>query len=720
MRQLQFLLIMTMGVIAIHVSAQTLTTGKGITDSTHEIGEVVITSTGTQHLLKDTPVQTEVISRKMLESYGGKSLEDILSGLTASFAFAEGDMGSQTQLNGLGNNYILILIDGKRIHGDVGGENDLGLIDPHNIERIEIVKGAQSALYGSDAMAGVINIITKRHDTEGLLLENATRFGSYADLRQHNGVGLRMGKFQSYTNFQLQHTDGWQNTTDEYTEAQMIHDTRNHTVNRYTNWQIAERLTYTPRTGVELYADGSYYEKRISRPTDGHHPSCDVYTYDLKYRNASAALGGRWSLGDHADYLTADVSWDKHAYYYLFTDTTLEDGYYRGVYTPYYPYFPGQKDLQSDQQRTMAQVKAVLFMPYQNTLSFGAEFRYDYLKAPMRVAKGKADDWTAALYAQDEFDPLNWLNITAGVRLIDNHAFGVHVTPKLSTMLRFGNFRIRLGWSQAFKTPTTKELNYRYVKQMGANTYYYMGNADLNPQTSNYWQANLEYRTERFAVSATGYLNRLDHMITLINVPVSDIPPGATSAFSGDGSMNIIPRMYRNAENAKTWGLDVSLSYQITDDLTIGGNYSYLDTKANVYDTSHSAFHQVVIDGMAHHKWNGYVTWKHRFSSNYLLGMNLSTRGSSKRYYENDGDGKAFQIWRLNTTHDLGHDKRTSWKLEVGVDNIFNFKDTTPRPYHLGTTTPGTTLFATLTVKFNKGKKIVRRTQREEMKGEEE
>ena len=98
----------------------------------------------------------------MIESYGGKSLEDILGGLTASFAFNEGDMGSQAQLNGLGNNYILILIDGKRIHGDVGGENDLGLIDPHNIGRIEIVKGAQSALYGSDAIAGVINIITKK------------------------------------------------------------------------------------------------------------------------------------------------------------------------------------------------------------------------------------------------------------------------------------------------------------------------------------------------------------------------------------------------------------------------------------------------------------------------------------------------------------------------------------------------------------------------------
>ena len=82
--------------------------------------EVVVTGTGTQHLLKDAPVQTEVITSKMLRNYAGRSIEDILSGLTASFAFNEDDMGSQMQLNGLGNSYILVLIDGKRIHGDVG------------------------------------------------------------------------------------------------------------------------------------------------------------------------------------------------------------------------------------------------------------------------------------------------------------------------------------------------------------------------------------------------------------------------------------------------------------------------------------------------------------------------------------------------------------------------------------------------------------------------
>ena len=107
---------------------------------TDSLQEVVVTGTGTQHLLKDAPVQTEVITSKMLKNYNGRSIEDILSGLTASFAFSEDDMGSQMQLNGLGNDYILVLVDGKRIHGDVGGQNDLSLIDPQNIEKIEIVK----------------------------------------------------------------------------------------------------------------------------------------------------------------------------------------------------------------------------------------------------------------------------------------------------------------------------------------------------------------------------------------------------------------------------------------------------------------------------------------------------------------------------------------------------------------------------------------------------
>ena len=678
------------------------------TDDSKTLQEVVVTATGTGHLLKNAPVQTEVISRKMLDSYGGKSIEDILEGLTASFSFNEGDMGSKAQLGGLGNGYILILIDGKRIHGDNGGENDLGLIDPNDIERIEIVKGAQSALYGSDAMAGVVNIITKRHDTDGLLLENTTRYGRFNDIRQHNGVGIRIGKVQSYTGFQLQHNDGWQNTSQEFAEGHVVTDSRNKTVNKFTNWQVSERLTYSPAKDLDLYAAGSLYRKIINRPTNGNYASCDVYTYDLLYRNASASLGGKlFTNRKKKDYVSLDVDWNKHAYYYHYTSKTYEDAYIDGELEHGVPFFPGQERLQADQQRIMAMLKGVFHLPYSNTLNVGAEYRYDYLKAPMRTAGGSADDNTAAVYAQDEFNALKWLNITAGARLVDNKKYGLHFTPKVSMMASMGDFRLRLGWSQGFKSPTVKELYYRYLHVMGSTTFFNMGNTSLTPQTSNYFSAGLEYRNDRFTVSVTGYLNKLDNMIALVNVPVDELPKDVTTGYLGDGSGKVTARRYMNMENAKTYGVDVNVVYNITKELSLKGNYSYLDTKANMYDTDHSRMKKAVIDGMAHNKWNASVIYGHRFCPYYRLGASLSTRGSSKRYYENNGNGKHFQIWRINTTHDFGKmNAPLSYKVELGVDNIFNYRDTTMHPYHLGTTTGGTSVYVSFAVKFNKGKKI--------------
>lgn len=676
------------------------------------IQEVVVTATGTSNLLRNAPVQTEVITRKMLDSYGGKSIEEILGGLTSSFAFNEGDMGSKAQLGGLGNSYILILIDGKRLHGDNGGENDLGLIDPQNIEKIEIVKGAQSALYGSDAIAGVVNIITKKHNTEGLLLENTTRYGSHNDVRQHNGVAFSIGKVQSYTGFQLQHNDGWQNTAEEYAEGKVLSDSRNKTVNKFTNWQISEKITYNPRKDLELYADGSFYRKGIYRPTNGKYASCDVYTYDLLYRNMSASVGGKWFTNlQKKDNVTLDIDWNRHAYYYQYTSKTYEDAYIDGELEHGIPFYAGQERLQSDQQRLMAQAKGIFHLPYKNTLNVGAEFRHDYLKAPMRTDNGSASDNTGAVYAQDEFNMLSWLNITAGARLVDNANYGLHFTPKLSAMLSACNFRFRLGWSQGFKSPTVKELYYRYLHVMGSSTFFNIGNTDLKPQTSNYFSGNIEYRSNRFTISATAYYNKLDNMIALVNVPVDEIPKGITTAYLGDGSSKVTARMYKNLENAKTYGVDVNLTYNILNDLTLTGSYSYLDTKANTYDSDHDKMKEAVIDGMAHHRWNASLIYSHRFCPTYRLGASISTRGSSKRYYENNGDGKGYQIWRVNTSHDFGKaSAKLAYRVELGVDDIFNYKDTTMHPYHLGTTVSGTTFYVAFSVKFNQGKKIKKET----------
>lgn len=682
--------------------------------------EVVVTGTGTRHLLKDAPVQTEVITGRMLSHYGGKSLEEILAGLTASFAFSEGDMGSQMQLNGLGNSYVLILIDGKRIHGDVGGENDLGLIDPHNIEKIEIVKGAQSALYGSDAMAGVINIITKKHTEKGLYADNTTRYGAHRDLRQHNSVALTVGKITTQTNFQLQRSDGWQNTAKELAEGTVLTDSKNKTVNKFRNWQLAERLTCQLLPRLQLYAEGSYYKKDIMRPRNGTHPSCDVYTYDLHYHNASAAIGGKWQFGKsrRPDEVTLDVDWNKHAYYYDYTAKTYEyvllqgeaygdqDGEWFSV-----PMMPGQRKLQSDQQRLMASLKGIFHLPCGNTLNAGAEYRYDYLKAPERTETGTASDHTAALYVQDEYNPLAWLNITAGVRLVDNRNFGIRLTPKVSTMLSAGDFRFRLGWSQGFKTPTVKELHYRYLHVMGSSTFFNIGNRNLRPQTSNYYSANVEYRSSKLTASLTGYLNRLYRMIALVNVPVGEIPAGITTAYLGDGSNNVQARMYKNMDDARTCGLDVTLSYQVMSGLTLNAAYSYLDTKAHLYDADKDCLQTVVIDGTAHHKWSASAVYSYRVCPTYQLGVSLSTRGSSTRYYQNNGNGRAYQIWRINTTHNFGKaGKLMAYTVQLGVDNIFNYVDRTMHPYHLGNNTSGATLYGSVAIKFNYGKRVKQHT----------
>ena len=678
--------------------------------------EVVVTGTGTRHLLKDAPVQTEVITQKMLRQYGGKSLEDILAGLTASFAFNEGDMGSQMQLNGLGNGYILILIDGKRIHGDVGGENDLGLIDPHNIERIEVVKGAQSALYGSDAMAGVVNIITKKHTEGGVYADNVTRYGSHNDLRQHNSVALAFGKFTSQTNFQLQRSDGWQNTTEEWAEATVLTDSKNMTVNKFRNWQVAERLTWQLTPHSELYAEGSYYKKNIMRPRNGTHASCDVYTYDLRYNNASASVGGKWNLGKskQQNTITLDVDWNKHAYYYDYTarhyDYVLLQGEEYGDMDGEWfsvAMLPGQSKLQSDQQRVMAQAKGIFHLPDEHTLSAGAEYRYDYLKAPERTATGTASDQTAAVYVQDEWNTLDWLNLTAGLRLVDNHSFGFHLSPKVSAMLSAGDWRFRVGWSQGFKTPTVKELHYRYLHIMGSSTFFNIGNTALDPQTSNYWSANVEYRGSRVTASVTGYVNKLNQMIALVNVSPGEIPPGITTAYLGDGSTNVQARMYKNMDDARTSGVDVTLVCKVMTGLTLNAAYSYLDSRAHLYDVKEDRMNTVTIDGTAHHKWNVAAMYSHTFSTTYSLGVSLTGRGSSKRYYQNNGDGKAFQTWRINTTHDVGRqDGMLACRVEVGVDNIFNYVDRTMRPYHLGNNTPGTTVYGTVSIKFNYGKRV--------------
>jgi len=660
------------------------------------IPEIVVTGTGTEHYLKDAPVQTEVISRKMLDSYAGATLEDILSGLCASFDFSAGDMGANMQLGGLGNGYILILVDGKKMHGDVGGQNNLGLIDPARIERIEIVKGAASALYGSDAIAGVVNIILKKH-RENILIENTSRGGSYGEFRQSNTVQFKVGKFTSSTNFQLKHSDGWQNTTyeDPNRYEYPITNSINKTVNRYTDWQVAQRFDYQATKDLSLYADGSFYRKRIYRPCGVP----DYKTYDFLYRNSSVATGGKLKL-KNSNSIMLDVNYDSHAYYYMYTRETWDKEYDDSGKEISFPYFPGDKGLQSDQSRLLLQLKGIFNLPYFNRLSVGTDTEINWLDAPRRLdEKDQVSDYTTSFYAQDEWTPIERLNITAGGRLTMNQNFGVRITPKVSALYKLGAFNLLATYSEGFKTPTLKELHYRYIRQMSIISLN-LGNTELDPQTSRYVSGGLEYNGTRFSINVTGYCNWVDNMITLVTIPLSQAP--------GDLVVTYDParvRQYQNMDDARTYGVDVNAKWTPVQSLTLTGGYSYLDTEANQYDEEDQVMKHVIIDGMAHHRATVSAIWTHAWRrSNYRLGIGVYGRIQSKRYYQDDGNGKAYNLWRLNTRHQFKLGKRWNAEVNAGIDNIFNYYETTYHSLNYGTTTAGRTFYGSLMIQFGQKK----------------
>lgn len=174
-----------------------------------KLNEVVVTGTGTINKLKNSPVAIDVISQRELQNTNIPTFENAMIALNPSMSFTPNAMGSYMQLNGLSNRYILVLVDGKKLGGDVGGNVDLNRIDMGNIKRIEVLKGAASSLYGSDAIAGVINIITNK-PKDLVNFSTETRLSEYGQFTQNANLYLNVGGFSSSTSFQRNQADGWQ------------------------------------------------------------------------------------------------------------------------------------------------------------------------------------------------------------------------------------------------------------------------------------------------------------------------------------------------------------------------------------------------------------------------------------------------------------------------------------------------------------------------------
>lgn len=647
------------------------------------IDEVVVTATGTMHHIRNAPVMTEVIGRKFLSMYSGQSIEDILAGISPSFDFNQNIMGSNIKMNGLGNDYILILINGERIHGDVGGQNNLSLINPADIQKIEIVKGASSSLYGSDAIAGVINIITKKPRSK-IELRNTTRIASYNSIQQNNMLSLAKGKWRTTTNFNFKHTNGWQNTNKERYRKKIYENSVSNTVNQFSDYKIAEKIIYTHNKKLSANISAEIYKKTIERP-------CGIpqyVTYGMMYKSQAYSARAKYSFNTN-NYLKFTTNYKQTQYFHKYTEIT-EDKHVLANGTIIHPiYYPNDIFRVNTQQRLMLQTKGVFTVGNKQTLSSGLEFRKDWLSSPYRLLSNNESDYSAAAYLQDEYNPFDNFNITVGTRLIMHERFGFHFTPKISLLQKIKAFNLRATWSQGFKTPTIKELHYHYKRAIMSKVRLFLGNKKLQPQTSNYFALASEYNTNKISVSITSYHNSLKNMITLIEIPTAY-----------QDKLNDINKtmQYKNIEDAVTQGIDFIFKYKISRDISIGGGYSFLDAKGHLLNED-NIMETTKLNGTAKHHANMYAMWSHSWD-NYKLGIGCFGKGQSKRFYREYGNADEYILFRVNTSHNILKIKHFELSANIGIDNILNYKETRPYGENYGTKTSGRTYYLSIIVKF--------------------
>ena len=653
---------------------------------TYNLNPVVVTGSGHHQRLKSTATPVRVLSSQEIHEQGITTFDGALTRMMPQASMAPSSMGSFLRLNGLGNKYILILINGQKLSGDISNNVDLNRINMSRVKRIEVLDGAASSLYGSDAIAGVINIITDQPTQDFISVTSDTRVSGHGVLTESVGLDIYKNGFGSYTSFSYDKADSYRNNDLEYKKGSDT-ETQVSIAPLFTGYRssiIGQKFTYSPNQHLALNAGLDYSYKITDRPET----RADVTggtDYEMRYK------GFRWNVGGIYKFtsknsLQADFVVDRFRYGKEYDVET--DIYQKGDY------------VQSKKQRMMeGQLKAILSLTTNSTTIFGANWRKDYLTA----SSGNIDQhvYSLAAYAQHEMKFLKDFTATLGLRLTHHETFNQHLTPKATLMYAPGSFRFRFTYSAGFRAPGLDELYYHYFSVNRGKAQISFGNQDLKPEKSNYFSLNAEYRTQTIAVSVTGYLNRINDMVVKQNVNIDDASRKMLMAEFPEMTQDQADKMvsyalYKNSDKGDVKGVHVNVSANVLRDLNLSSNYVYTYARTCSGEEwtvlERSIRHAATIAANYHHSWG-----------KYGLNVNLNGRLQSKTYYTGSyEDAPGFGVWNLHTTHSLNMLKWAYLEPSVGVDNLFdkvdNRIDSSTRKYALYS--PGRMLVVGLKVRF--------------------
>ena len=646
----------------------------------YSFDEVVVTATRTENDVKKVPASTQVITQEDIKRGGATSVRNALSMYANIFQKSKvRGGGHDIIIRGMETKHSLVMVNGRRISNEadangLGNAMSLDRININDVEKIEIVRGPSSALYGSEAMGGVLNIITKPSKEQTLLtgLEHTSEDTSHwwhADTGRIGNFSMTLDARFNKINRSMLDTA---TESDPYGTAQ----TYNASLNYYVN----------DHSYVNAYMD--YYSQHLK--TDTGTPVMKPIT--LTTSSGKMSLSGQAMLegtgskaykqknyGISWNGKTDKNDWQIQAYMSKFNWSTTSNTKVLGSIPPagmegMFNFLLQKKnayDFNHDEHNMWAiEGRDSLRVNDHHRVTFGAEYVKDKVAGTGLGANGdsvysitengktkSSSEKTLSSYAaylQDEIEYGKWFIVPA-IRYDHHSAYGSHTSPKIGvTYNATDHFRIKANYGDGFKAPSVSQLYYDLDMEMGRGNWVHLtGNPNLKPEKSKSWDLGVEAEFGKGYGSLTYFDNDVDNLI-------ASIPKGKDS-----NGHNL--HRYENVNKARIKGLENTLGYRFNDTLEFKVTSTLLDAK----DTSAgkdltqrarlSQIYQLIYDDHKDTGWSA-VLWN-QLDYKFVTGKTWEESGESVK--------KSYSLTNFSLTRKVNKDTR----VYGSVQNIFDKKD---------------------------------------------
>lgn len=607
---------------------------------------VVVTATRTPKALKDIPVVTRVITAEDIQKTDATNVKDVLQQELPGLEFTY-SMGQQVlNMGGYDGNNILFLVDGERMAGEAMDNVDFSRLNLSSVARIEIVKGAASTLYGSSAMGGVINIITKEPSATWAANVNTRYEGATKEWRHGACADFNLGKVNSLTTFQMTDADalhlGEESSLPTY-------GSKSYNVKERLIWQVADALKLTGRAGF-------FFRERESG-TVSHE----------RYRDVNDGLRADWRINSLQD-LEVAYSFDQ----YDKSDLNLLT----------------HKDIRdySNRQHVGRALYHLQMPSWQSQFIAGADYMNDYLMTYQFSDDHKNRSQNSYdAFLQWDYSPSNHWEVIGGLRY-DYFSASAKGKPtwKLAGMWKTAHHSIRASYASSFRAPSLKEL---YMNFFMGGIFMIYGNPDLKCETNHHFSLTWEHHGSigynfKYSTTATAHYNFFNNYIT-------------TATVQRDG---VYGQMYTNIAKQQILGAD--LNAQLHHICGLGTKVSYAFIK-NIVEKG-----KPDLTAARPHSLTWRVDYDHQFTPNYGLNAALSgrflsavdvteyTSSTLEEMTKTHYDG--YSLWKFS----LSQRFVKGITLNCAVDNLFNYR---PKNYYANSpATLGTTLTVGLSIDIDK------------------